>query len=350
MGKKYKIGIWGQYGDGGKIADGQAVRTTIITNELYRRYGKENIVTVNTNAWKKHPISFFLKTVKLYFSSQKVVVLPADNGFKVVVGIYDFLQKLKKKELYDVVIGGYLPKLLAENPKYIKKLAKYKGLFVQTVNIKKDLEKFGLTNIYTLSNPKRLNTRKPESLVLNVDKYLSVCMLSRVSKDKGIEDAIDAVRLFNEHCGEIRIKLDIYGMILPSYKERFEQLLSENPDFVTYKGIADYDKTVETLTPYFALLFPTYFHGEGFPGNMIDCFNTGLPVIATDWLYNKDVIQDGKNGLLIPIKNPEALCEAIETLYNDRAMALQIAKNNLFEAQRYAPDGVMKEFYAFMDR
>jgi len=34
MKPKYKIGIWGQFGDGvNKIADGQAVRTTIITAE-----------------------------------------------------------------------------------------------------------------------------------------------------------------------------------------------------------------------------------------------------------------------------------------------------------------------------
>lgn len=344
-----RIGIWGQYGDGGKIADGQAVRTTIITNELYRRYGKENVATVNTNAWKKHPFSFFFKTVKLYFTSEKVVVLPADNGFKVVVAIYDLLSKLKKRELYDVVIGGYLPKLLEEQPKYIKKLEKYNGLFVQTENIKRDLEKYGLKNIYILSNPKRLNRRTAEDIVLNNEKYLSVCILSRVSEDKGIEDAVDAVRLFNQKYGEIRIKLDIYGMILPQYKERFEQLLTENAEFVAYKGIADYDKTVETLSPYFALLFPTYFHGEGFPGNMIDCFNTGIPVIATDWLYNKDVIKDGYNGLLIPIKNPSALCGALETLYNDREIALAIARNNLEEAKKYDPDEVMKEFYTFMD-
>lgn len=344
-----RIGIWGQYGDGGKIADGQAVRTTIITNELYRRYGKENVATVNTNAWKKHPFSFFFKTVKLYFTSEKVVVLPADNGFKVVVAIYDLLSKLKKRELYDVVIGGYLPKLLEEQPKYIKKLEKYNGLFVQTENIKRDLEKYGLKNIYILSNPKRLNRRTAEDIVLNNEKYLSVCILSRVSEDKGIEDAVDAVRLFNQKYGEIRIKLAIYGMILPQYKERFEQLLTENAEFVAYKGIADYDKTVETLSPYFALLFPTYFHGEGFPGNMIDCFNTGIPVIATDWLYNKDVIKDGYNGLLIPIKNPSALCGALETLYNDREIALAIARNNLEEAKKYDPDEVMKEFYTFMD-
>ena len=344
-----RIGIWGQYGDGGKIADGQAVRTTIITNELYRRYGKDKVATVNTNALREHPFSFFYKTVKLYLTSNKVVVLPADNGFKVIIRIYNFLLKLKKRELYDVVIGGYLPKLLEDKPKYIKMLQKYKGLFVQTENIKRDLEKFGLTNIYMLSNPKRLNTRKKEELSINRNKYLTVCMLSRVSEDKGVEDAIEAIRLFNNKYGEIRIKIDIYGMILSQYKDRFEQLLTENAEFVEYKGIADYDKTVETLSPYFALLFPTYFHGEGFPGNMIDCFNTGIPIIATDWLYNKDVVKDGYNGLLVPIKNPSALCGAIETLYNDREMALTIAQNNLEEVKKYDPDEVMKEFYTFMD-
>lgn len=34
--KLKKVGIWGQYGDGGPIADGQAVRTTITTEELIK--------------------------------------------------------------------------------------------------------------------------------------------------------------------------------------------------------------------------------------------------------------------------------------------------------------------------
>lgn len=347
--KKYKIGIWGQYGDGGKIADGQAVRTTIITNELIQRYGRDNILVLNTNGWKRHKIYFFYKTIRLYFSSKKIIVLPADNGFKIIIRLYDILQRIKKKELFDIVIGGYLPKLLELKPKYIKKLAKYTGVFAQTQNIKKDLEKHGLNNVYILSNPKRLNTRHENDLILNREKYLSLCVLSRISEDKGIEDAIKAVRLFNDKYNEVRIKLDIYGMILPQYKNRFEELLIVNSDFVAYKGIVDYDKTVEVLAHYFALLFPTYFHGEGFPGNVIDCFNAGLPIIATDWLYNKDVIEDGKNGILVPVKNPIALCNAIEILYNDRELALRIAKTNLLAAKFHNPDKIMKILYSFMD-
>ena len=228
-------------------------------------------------------------------------------------------------------------------------LKNHKAMFAQTENIKLDLEGLGLYNVHILSNPKRLNTRREGELTLNENKVLSLCTLSRVSEDKGIEDAINAVKLFNEKHGEKLLTLDVFGMIAPNYKERFDQLLEENNGIVEYKGIVDYDKTVEALSPYFALLFPTYYYGEGFPGGMIDCFNTGIPVIATDWLYNKDVIEHGKNGLLVPIKDHEAICDAIETLYNNRTLALEIAKNNIKEAAKYHPDKVMADFYKLLD-
>jgi len=54
-----------------------------------------------------------------------VIILPADNGFKVVVNLYDIFNKIFKKELIDIIIGGYLPGLLKKEKKYIKKLKKY---------------------------------------------------------------------------------------------------------------------------------------------------------------------------------------------------------------------------------
>ena len=350
MKHKYKIGIWGQFGDGvHKIADGQAVRTTIMTKELKMRYGEENVGVVNTNNWKRHPISFFFKTTRLFFQSKSVAILPADGGFKVIVPLYDLLSRFAKKDIYYIIIGGFLPALLKDQPKYVKMLKKHKAMFAQTENIKADLEKLGLENVHILSNPKRLNTRREEDLKLNESEMLSLCILSRVSEDKGVEDAINAIKLFNEKHGQKLLTLDIFGMIAPNYRERFKVVLEENKGLVEYKGIADYDKTVEALSPYFALLFPTYYHGEGFPGGMIDCFNTGIPVIATDWLYNKDVIKHEKNGLLVPIKNPEAICDAIERLYNDRTFALEMAKNNLKETEKYHPDKVMEILYQFVD-
>lgn len=347
--KNNTIGVWGQFGDGGKIADGQAVRTTIITNELRRRYGDENVQTVNTNHWKKNPLKFLLKSIGLLRMSDVFIIAPADNGFRVFVPILSFFNRFCHKKILYVVIGGFLPELLRSKPHYIKMVNKFSGVFVQTNNILNDLNKLGVQNLQILSNPKRLNTRKEDDVVLNTGKQIKACVFSRIYADKGVEDAIAAVNLANEKLGGQYITLDLYGLVPASYKKRLGELINQNSGVVCYKGIIDYDKTVETLSDYFVMLFPTYYHGEGFPGNVIDAYNSALPMIATDWLYNADVVLDGKTGLLVSVKNPQELADAILKLYNNRELHLTLAKNSLREAEKYAPDVLLASFYESID-
>jgi glycosyltransferase involved in cell wall biosynthesis len=347
---KWKIGIWGQFGDGGKIADGQAVRTTVITGELQNRYGRGNIGIANTNNWRRKPFLFLWECIVLVAKSEKVIILPADNGFIIFVPMLMAINILFRRILIYVVIGGFLPELLKKHRHYIHLVKKFNALFVQTNNLKRDLETLGIANIFILTNPKRLNTRKNSDMVFNNNQDIRVCVFSRINKEKGIEDAIEAVKLANRELQEERIKLDIFGLLPDNYKDRFCQLLNENKGLITYQGIVDFDKTVETLKNYFALLFPTYYYGEGLPGNVVDAYNAGLPIIATDWLYNHEVIENGRNGILVPIQNPKELCNALLMLYRNRALAYQIALNNLNDAKRYQPDQVLHEFYAFLDR
>lgn len=290
---KYRIGIWGQYGAGGKIADGQAVRTTIITKELQLRYGNSEVSVVNTNNWKRHPFGFLWNSVKLIYQSETVVIAPADNGFKVFVPLLIFFNIFFRRRLIYIVIGGFLPALLKRHPLYIKMVKRFDALFVQTKNIKKDLLELGVEKVYILSNLKRITPRNKQDIDRNEGKSFKLCTFSRVCKEKGIYDAVEAVNLANECLGKKIFTLDIYGLLPDVFKDKLQTLLDENPEILSYKGIVDYDKTVDVLKQYFALLFPTYYHGEGFPGNVIDAYNSGLPIIATDWLYNKDIIKDG---------------------------------------------------------
>lgn len=346
----YKIGIWGQYGDGGKIADGQAVRTTIITRELQMRYGKDAVGIVNTNGWRKHPISFLWNSFMLVAKSRKVAIAPADNGYKIFVPLLMFINLFFKRDLIHIVIGGFLPALLEAKPKYIKLENKFSVIFVQTDNLLKDLAKLGVHNLRISSNPKRLNTRKKSDINLNNEENLKVCVLSRLNESKGVEVAIDAVKIVNSHLLTGFIKLDLYGMIQPGFEDWLHDLLEKNKDFVEYKGILDFDKTVETLQSYFLMLFPTYYYGEGFPGNVVDAYNTGLPIIASDWLYNKDVIKNGRNGFLVPVKDSVAMANAIENLYNDRKLHYQMALNCIEDAAQYHPDIVLRELYKVIER
>ena len=344
------IGVWGQFGDGGKIADGQAVRTTIITNELRRKYGNSSVMTVNTNAWKKQPLRFLISSISLLRKSEIFIIAPADNGFKVFVPILDFFNKLFKRKILYVVIGGFLPGLLKTKPKYIKMVNRFSGLFVQTENIRKDLEEIGVKKLHILSNPKRLNTLKEEDVKVVEDEKIKVCVFSRIYTDKGVEDAIEAVKLANRSLGGIYITLDMYGLVPTFYRERLQEILDQNKGLVQYNGIIDYDKTVETLRNYFVMLFPTYYHGEGFPGNVIDAYNSALPIIATDWLYNSDVVLDNKTGLLVPIKSPQSICDALVKLYKDRGLRQMLSINSLREAPKFSPDKVLSSFFDAIDK
>lgn len=346
---KYKIGIWGQFGGGKQVADGQAVKTIIFAEELRKKYGADKVFTVDTNNWRKHPFRLFFNTLKMNAKCENVCILPADNGFKVCVPLLNFTNAFFHRTMYYVVIGGFLPALLKREPKYLKMLKKYKAHFPETENLKKDMEDAGLENVHVLHNLKRLNTLSADSVQPCREKEVKVCTFARITATKGVAYAIEAVKLANEKLGGNYIKLDMYGICPPSYQPTYDKLLAENGDFVTYGGVVNFNKTTETLKDYFAMLFPTYYHGEGFPGTVIDAYNAALPMIATRWNYNADVIEDGVNGILVPIKDAEAMCNALLELYNDRDRAYEIAMNNLNSAEQYAPDRVLTKFYEFLD-
>jgi glycosyltransferase involved in cell wall biosynthesis len=56
---------------------------------------------------------------------------------------------------------------------------------------------------------------------------------------------------------------------------------------------------------------------EGTPQTLMEAMLSGLPVVATATCGMRDVIRDGHNGLLIPLRSPEALTAAIDRLLND---------------------------------
>ncbi len=61
---------------------------------------------------------------------------------------------------------------------------------------------------------------------------------------------------------------------------------------------------------------------EGIPNALLEACAAGLPIVATDVPGCRDVVTSGVNGLLVPVKNPEALADALETLILDRELRL----------------------------
>jgi len=58
-------------------------------------------------------------------------------------------------------------------------------------------------------------------------------------------------------------------------------------------------------------------HREGYPRSAMEASALGVPVIATDVRGCRQVVDDGRSGLLVPVRDPAALADAIESLVVD---------------------------------
>lgn len=335
--RKSKVGIIGFYGKDSNRSGGQEAKTYTITKTLSEFYGSTNIITVDTLNWKRHPFKLFFKTISAVSKCKTVVILPAHNGVRFFVPILTFFNRFYKRKLFYAVIGGWLPQYLQDKPKLLKKLKKFDGIYVETNTMRVALEAVGLTNVKVMPNCKELKILSANEMIYAQEEPYKLCTFSRVMREKGIEDALNAVKAVNEKFGRTVYTLDIYGQIDGEQTEWFETLQKMFPDYVRYGGFVPFDQSVQVLKNYFALLFPTYYDGEGFAGTIIDAFASGVPVLASDWRYNPEIIQDGETGLIYQAKNLEMLIEKLCWLIDNKEQHEQMKQNCLNEAKKYQP-------------
>lgn len=339
---KFKIGICGHFGGGKEFYDGQTVKTKTITEELGRNLGTENIKTVDTYAWKKRPISFFWECFLLSKDCENIIILPAHNGVKVLVPLFNMMNKIFKKKLYYAVIGGWLPNMTKNNTFIRKNLKGFNKIYVETSIMIEELKKQGIVNVDYLPNFKRLKTINEQQLCYEYRKPYKVCTFSRVIKEKGIEDAIKVINDINLSARETIYTLDIYGPIEDSYTEDFNKLRLEFPEYIQYKGIIDFDDSVNTLKEYFILLFPTLFRTEGIPGTIIDAYSAGTPVLASRWNSYLDIVEEGASGYTFELGNIDDMKKQLENIYNNPNKITNIKINCLQKASKYTPEAVLR--------
>lgn len=68
---------------------------------------------------------------------------------------------------------------------------------------------------------------------------------------------------------------------------------------------------------------------EGLPNALMEAMALGLPVVATDCPCGgpRTLIQNGENGILVPVKNVDAMAEAIMLLIENKELAEELGKN-----------------------
>jgi glycosyltransferase involved in cell wall biosynthesis len=109
-------------------------------------------------------------------------------------------------------------------------------------------------------------------------------------------------------------------------------------DSFTLKQIKEHSKIITTgyqndVRPYFALsnslVFPSY--REGFPNVVLQAAAMELPCIVSNINGCNEIIENGVNGIIIPVKQKIELEKAMELLFQDKQLFLKLKNNTRIE-------------------
>ena len=338
--KKKLVGIIGHFGGPNVFYDGQTVKTKNL-KKLVEEYGEFDTYCVDTYLNKTNKVKLLLKTFSCLFKCKKIFILLSENGMGFYLPFLHKVNKIFKRKIFHYIIGSEILKMVEDEPKLVKYLNSLTVNWFEYESGRIFLQEKGVTNVEVLPNCKILNALDIKQVKnYKADEQLKFCTISRVMPEKGITDAILTVDKINREKGKIVATLDVYGPLEDSYKEEFNKLCADYESCVSYKGMADSAKSVEVLKDYFALLFPTRWKGEGFPGTILDAFASGVPVIASDWNANKELLTHGKTGMLYPSKEFNELFDAVKWSVENVEQMIQMRINCREEYEKYTPESV----------
>lgn len=332
----YKVGICGHLAFGEQFNSGQKDKTISVYSALCESLGTDKVTFLDTKNWKDSPVKFAFQCMKLAKNCENIIILADFNGIRVLPFLFEVLNIFFKRKLHFSFIGGWLIEFLQKRPLVEKALKKLDCVYTEVNLMKSELENLGFKNVYYMPNFRKMRILTSEELFIPENEPYKLCTFSRIRYEKGIEDAIEAVRYVNRTLGRTACTLDIYGLPDDDYKERFSEIQKSFEPFIKYSGFIDgTHQSADCLRTYFALLFPTKYKDEGFPGTFIDAFCAGLPVISADWKYREEAVIDGINGIVYNGDDQNKLKEILLQAVQNPDKLNQMRANSLSRAHEF---------------
>ncbi len=154
-------------------------------------------------------------------------------------------------------------------------------------------------------------------------RYSGKCaFFGQIKREKGVFDILDALG------GAAGTICDFYGPILDRDREEFLHAISKYSN-LSYRGAVEPGGVSGVAAGYDAVLLPTYHVSEGYPAVILEAFAAGIPVVATDWLSLPEMVENGVRGLLVPVRSPEKIREAVARFAADERLYESMCGNAL---------------------
>jgi glycosyltransferase involved in cell wall biosynthesis len=157
-----------------------------------------------------------------------------------------------------------------------------------------------------------------------IEDALRVGFIGRLDPIKRIGDLVAAMPLLDN-----RFTLHIFGD--GEDRQNIEQQIAVNnlsARIILHGTIAKPQAAFESID---LLVLPSA--AEGFGLVLIEAMAAGVPIVATDVPGIRDVVQNEKTGLLVPVRNPQALAAAIRRIADSSSLRNRLIQNGLIDVR-----------------
>lgn len=134
-----------------------------------------------------------------------------------------------------------------------------------------------------------------------------VGLVGRLVREKGFEEVFAAATHLAPRLPQVR-----FVVVGPEDPDKADAVSSSLVEAARGAGVVFLGARTDMPELYAAMdVYVLASHREGFPRSAMEAAAMGLPVIATDIRGCRQVVRHGETGLLVPVRDPVGLAEAI---------------------------------------
>ena len=169
---------------------------------------------------------------------------------------------------------------------------------------------------------RRENAAADKFSAISDSSVFTFLFVGRIVRDKGINELVEAfMRVRSGH--QVRLLLvgrfeDNLDPVSGATREKIDCC-----DDIVYAGTQSGGDLLACYAASDCFVFPSY--REGFPNTVLEAGAMDLPSIVTDINGSREIIVNGKNGLVVPSKNVAALTDAMNRMIDDNDMRGRMA-------------------------
>jgi glycosyltransferase involved in cell wall biosynthesis len=170
-----------------------------------------------------------------------------------------------------------------------------------------------------------------------------LAFLGRVSREKGLEVLAEAFeKLLISHPDAV---LGVIGD--GPWKDEFQRRMAHTGRAV-FTGELGGAELPRALASAAIFAFPSTT--DTFGNAVLEALACGVPAVVTDQGGPKEIVEDGRSGLVVPGDDPSALASALDLLLGNAELRRRLGEGGLDRARLFSPGASCDEHLAFYRR